>query len=304
MINIVGKRYWFYIISALILIPGIISLIAFGLNLGIEFQSGTSMTLRFDKQIEQSQLRDAFVAQGHSEATIQRTGDGDYLIRVKEITPDERQTLRGGLEKALGSTITIRDYFTVSPVIATETGRDAAIAVLIAAVFMLLYIVWAFRNMPNPFRWGTCAIIALLHDVLLVLGIFSLLGFVAGVQIDALFITGMLTVVGYSINNTVVVYDRIRENVSKGVSKDLEKVVNISVVETMGRCLNTSLTTLFVVLAIFLFGGVTIHYFILVLLLGVVVGLYDSICISGSLLVTWEKGGLKRLFSRAEKKAA
>jgi len=158
--------------------------------------------------------------------------------------------------------------------------------------------------MPNPFRWGTCAIIALLHDVLLVLGIFSLLGFIAGVQIDALFITGMLTVVGYSINNTVVVYDRIRENMSRGISKDMEKVVNISVVETISRCLNTSMTTLFVVLAIFLFGGATIHYFILVLLLGVLVGLYDSICISGSLLVTWEKGGLKGLFSRPEKKTA
>jgi preprotein translocase subunit SecF len=304
MINIIGKRFWFYILSALILVPGIISLIAFGLNLGVEFQSGTSMTLRFDKSIDQSQLRDAFAAQGHNEATIQKTGEGDYLIRVKEISPDERQTLKAGLEKTLGSTITIRDYFTVSPVIATETGRDAAIAVLIAAVFMLLYIVWAFRNMPNPFRWGTCAIIALLHDVIVVLGIFSLLGFIAHVQVDALFITGMLTVVGYSINNTVVVYDRIRENISKGISKDMEKVVNISVVETMGRCLNTSLTTLFVILAIFLFGGVTIHYFILCLLLGVLVGLYDSICISGSLLVTWEKGGFKGLFSRPEKKAA
>ena len=303
MINIIGKRFWFYIVSLLILVPGIISLIAFGFNLGVQFQSGTSMTLRFDKQIEQSQLRDAFAAQGHSEATIQRIGDGDYLVRVKEISPEERQTLREGLEKTLGSTITIRDYFSVSPVIATETGRDAAIAIMIAAVFMLLYIVWAFRNMPNPFRWGTCAVIALLHDVLMVLGIFSLLGFLTGVQIDALFITGMLTVVGYSINNTVVVYDRIRENMSKGISKDFEKVVNTSVVETMPRCLSTSLTTLFVILAIFLFGGVTIHYFILVLLLGVLIGLYDSICISGSLLVTWEKAALRKL-SSPQRKAA
>ena len=162
---------------------------------------------------------------------------------------------------------------------------------------MLLYIAWAFRRIPKSFRWGTCAIIALLHDVLLVMGIFSILGWVLGVQIDALFITGMLTIVGYSINNTVVVFDRIRENVSKGISKDFETVVNLSIMEVMGRCLNTSLTTLFVIFAIFLLGGATIHYFILVLLLGVVAGLYNSICIVGPLLVVWDKGELKKVFS-------
>ena len=151
--------------------------------------------------------------------------------------------------------------------------------------------------MPKSFRWGTCAIIALLHDVLVVMGIFSILGWTLGVQIDAMFISGMLTVVGYSINNTVVVFDRIRENVSKGISKDFETTVNISILETMGRCLNTSLTTLFPVVAIFLLGGATIHFFILTILLGIVVGAYDSICIVGQLLVVWEKGELKKLFS-------
>jgi preprotein translocase subunit SecF len=130
------------------------------------------------------------------------------------------------------------------------------------------------------------------------MGIFSILGWALSVQVDAMFITGMLTIVGYSINNTVVVFDRIRENVSKGVSKDFETTVNISVIETMGRCLNTSLTTLFAIVAIFLLGGATVHYFILVLMLGVVIGTYDSICIAGPLLVSWDKGEFRKLISR------
>jgi preprotein translocase subunit SecF len=289
MMNIVGKRNLFFIISAIIIIPGVFSLIAFGFRLGVDFQSGTSMTMKFGKDITQEQLRQGLSQLDYSEAVIQRTGQGDYVIRVKEIAADQRTQLKNDLEKQLSTTIAIRDSFTVSPIIAAETGTNAAMAIIIAAVFMLVYIVWAFRKMPKPLRWGTCAIVALLHDVLVVMGIFSILGWVAGVQIDSLFITAMLTVVGYSINNTVVVYDRIRENVRKGISRDFEATVNCSILETMTRCLNTSLTTIFAILAIFLFGGATIHYFITALLLGVVIGAYDSICISGSLLVVWER---------------
>jgi len=297
VINIVGKRYWFFLISAILIIPGIISLAIFGFKPGVEFQSGTTMTLRFDKAITQEQLRQELATEGYDEAVIQRTGEGDYIVRIKEISTEEKQALTDALQAAFDTNITIRDFFSVSPVIAAETGRNAAIAVVVAAVFMLLYIAWAFRRIPKSFRWGTCAIIALLHDVLLVMGIYSILGWALGVQVDALFITGMLTIVGYSINNTVVVFDRIRENVRKGVSKDFETTVNLSIMEVMGRCLNTSLTTLFVIVAIFLLGGATIHYFILVLLLGVVAGLYNSICIVGPLLVVWDKGELKKVFS-------
>ena len=297
MINIVGKRYWFFLISAILIIPGIISLAVFGFKPGVEFQSGTTMTLRFDKEITQEQLRQELASEGYDEAVIQRTGEGDYIVRIKEISTDEKQSLTDALQTAFDTNVTVRDFFSVSPVIAAETGRNAAVAVVVAAVFMLLYIAWAFRRIPKSFRWGTCAIIALLHDVLLVMGIYSILGWTLGVQVDALFITGMLTIVGYSINNTVVVFDRIRENVRKGVSKDFEITVNLSIMEVMGRCLNTSLTTLFVIVAIFLLGGATIHYFILVLLLGVVAGLYNSICIVGPLLVTWDKGDLKKVFS-------
>jgi len=297
MMDIVGKRYWFFFISALIIIPGIISLAVFGLEPGVDFSSGSTMTLRFDAEVEQNQLRQQLADLGYDEAMIQRTGDGDFIVRVREISAEVRQELVDGLRAELDTEVTVRDSYTVSPIIAAETGRNAAIAVGIAAVFMLFYIAWAFRRMPRPLRWGTCAIVALIHDVLVVMGIFSILGWVVGIQIDALFITGMLTVVGYSVNNTVVVFDRIRENVSKGTSKDLEVTVNSSILETLSRSLNTSVTTLFVILAIFLFGGVTIHYFILVLLIGVIAGTYSSMCIAGPLLVIWDKREWGRFFS-------
>ncbi len=289
MIDIVGKRKWFFLISGVVLLAGILSLAIFGLQPGVDFSSGTTITIRFEKDIDQGELRQELSNLGYGSATIQRTADGDYFIRLPEITPEERQTLTDDLKATLDENLTIRDYYAVSPIIATETGRNAGIAVIVAAIAMLIYIAWAFRKMPNPFRWGTCAIIALLHDVLIVVGVFSIMGWVAGVQIDALFITGMLTVVGYSINNTVVVFDRIRENYSKGVSKDFESVVNVSILETMARSMNTSLTTLFVILAIYLFGGITIKYFVLVLLIGVIAGTYSSMLIAGPLLVVWNK---------------
>ena len=299
MIDFVGKKQWFFLISAVALIVVIISLAVFKLQPGIDFTGGTSMTLHFTPQVEQSQLRQEFINLGHPEAVIQRTG-GDFFIRIKGISAQERETMMEGLEISLGSEITVRDYNTVSPSIATETARNAGIAVIIAAVAMLFYIAWAFRRMPKPFRWGTCAIIALVHNVLIVVGIFSILGRVANVEVDAMFITGVLTVVGYSINNTVVVFDRIRENMSKGISPDFGVTVNCSLMETLARSLNTTLTTLCVILALLLFGGATIHYFILVLFIGLLAGTYSSMCIAGQLLVVWEKGEWGRLLSFAK----
>jgi preprotein translocase subunit SecF len=297
MMNLVGKRKWFFLISAVVIIPGLLSLIIFGLKPGVDFSSGTTMTLRFDSPVDQADLRRQLIAQGYDSSTVQRTGEGDFFIRLGEMTPDQRQELIESLESTFKTNITVRDFYAVSPVIATETARNATIAVGVAAIFMLFYIAWAFRRMPKPYRWGICAIVALLHDVLVVMGVFSILGWLAGVQIDAMFITGMLTVVGYSVNNTVVVFDRIRENVSKGIGKDFESNVNASIFETVARSLNTSLTTLLVILAILLFGGITIRYFVLVLLIGVIAGTYSSMLIAGPLLVVWDKGGWRGFFS-------
>jgi preprotein translocase subunit SecF len=290
MIDIVGKRNWFFLISLIIIIPGLISLAVSGLKLGIDFSSGTTMTLQFTTPVDQGKLRQEMSTLGFSEATIQKTGTGDYLIRVREISTDEKNGLINGLNKDLTDNVTIRDFYAVTPLVAGEVARNAGIAIVVTSIFMLLYIAWAFRRVPNPFRWGTCAVISLLHDVLIVLGIFSILGWAVGMQVDSMFITAMLTVVGYSMHNTIVVFDRIRENFGRGISKDFAVTVNASILETIARCVNTSLTVTLVVLAIFLFGGATTKEFMLAMLLGVIAGTYNSICIAGPLLVLWDRG--------------
>ena len=295
MIDFVGKKQWFFLGSAIVIIIMIISLAAFKLQPGIDFSGGTSMTLSFTPQVEQNQLRQELTALGYPEAIVQRS-ENNFFIRIKEISPEAKEVLISGLETGFDTEILVLDYNAISPVIATHTARNAGIAVLIAAVAMLFYIVWAFRRMPSPFKWGTCAIIALIHDVLIILGIFAILGQVANVEVNAMFITAVLTIVGYSINNTVVVFDRIRENRTRGISPDFAVTVNSSLTETLARSLNTSLTTLCVVLALLLFGGATIHYFVLALLFGLLAGTYSSLCIAGPLLVIWEKKEWSQLF--------
>ena len=307
MIDFVGKKRWFFLISEILVVIGIVSLVisqvqlGAPLRLGTDFTGGTSMILQFSPPVEQSQLREEMAELGYDKATIQNAGEGNFIIHVREITSKDARELAGELGTALDSQVEITDYYLVSGTVAAKTARNAVIAVIIAAVAMMFYIVWAFRRMPSPFRWGTCAIIALIHDVFIIAGIFSILGWLAGVAIDALFITGLLAVVGYSINNTVVVFDRIRENVSRHIRPDFAETVNDSLIETLGRCLNTALTTIFVLLALFLFGGATIHYFVLVLLLGVIIGTYSSVCISSQLLVVWEKREWRALLPFAKR---
>jgi preprotein translocase subunit SecF len=291
MIDFVGKRSWFFFISAIVLIASIASLAIFGFKLAQDFTGGTSFTLEFSAPVEENQLRQEMANLGYSDATIQQRDTSSFLVSFRgEISAQETDTLQDNLETNLGTQLEVTGYSYTSAIISTNTARNAGIAVIIAAIAMLIYIAWAFRKMPRPFRWGMSAVFALLHDVAILVGIFSLLGWIVGIEINALFITAVLTVVGYSINNTVVVYDRIRENVTRGISPDFAQTVNSSIVETMGRCLNTSLTTTFAILAVFLFGGATIHYFMLALLIGVLIGTYDSICIAGELLVVWERG--------------
>jgi len=238
---------------------------------------------------------------GYPDATIQLastgTSAGNYFVSLPQITSAQETTLMTDLQTSLNSTPTPSDFTTTSASVAAQTVRYAVIAVIVAALCIMVYIAWAFRKMPRPFRWGICAIIALLHDLLVVIGIFSILGWLLNVKIDALFITGVLTVAGYSVHDTIVVFDRIRENMLKGSNKDFEKTVDFSINETFVRSLNTSLTVLFVLFALFLLGGSTIHYFVLVLLIGVITGTYSSICNASALLVVWENNEWRRFIS-------
>ena len=186
MMDFVGKKRWFFLISEILVVIGIVSLVisqiqlGAPLRLGTDFTGGTSMILQFSPPVEQSQLRQEMAELGYAEATIQNAGEGNFIIHTREITPDEARELAEKLGAELDSQVEITDYYFVSGTVAAKTARNAVIAVIIAAVAMMLYIVWAFRRMPSPFRWGTCAIIALIHDVFIIVGIFSILGWLAG----------------------------------------------------------------------------------------------------------------------------
>ncbi len=303
--NIVGKRRWFYLLSAIILIPSIISLIIPpSLFLGIEFTGGSTISVAFQEDVAEQDVRDVLSRLDHAEAIVQPSGGGEFFIRVSRLREgsveqgitSEREIIQEAFEEL--APISIMDVASVSGVVAADTVRNAFIAVVVAAFAILLYITWAFRQVPNPFRYGVAAIIALVHDVLIVVGIFSILGKAINLEVNAMFITGLLTIIGYSVNDTIVVFDRIRENVARLPAERLERNVNTSLLETLGRSLNTSVTLLITVLALLLLGGETIRNFLLVLLIGLVSDTYSSIAIASQVLVSWESGELGRTIRR------
>jgi len=297
MMDIVGKRFWFFLISGAVILVGLIFLLSSGLKMGIEFSSGSMTTLSFKGEVTQAELKLELENLGHSNAIIQGTGAGDFIIRTQELDSGSKLELEEALESRFGE-LTETEFYSISPMIAEETTRNAIIAVLIAALGILLYVTWAFRRMPKPFHYGTCAIIALVHDVLVAVGVFSIISAIFDWEINLMFITGTLAVIGYSVNNTVVVFDRIRENLTRGISPDFERVVNGSLIETLGRSINTSLTTLLVALALLLFVGVQIQNFAVVLIIGIIAGTFSSLFIAPTLLVVWEKGEWGRFIGK------
>jgi len=288
MFDIIGKRFWFFAISGIVILVGIISLLTVGLPSGIEFSSGSMLTVKFEEPVEYDHFKDELNNMGYTDAIIQSAGEGQFLIRTHELSDAEKTELEETLSGSFGE-LTEAQFSSVSPQVASETVHNAAIAVAIAAVGILLYVTWAFRRMPRPLHYGTCAIVALVHDALIAMGVFSIVGAILGWEMNLMFITGLLAVIGYSVNNTVVIFDRIRENLTKGIGATFEDVVNNSLVETLSRSVNTSLTTLVVVLALLLFVGATIQNFVVVLIIGVIAGTFSSVCIAPSLLVVWDK---------------
>ncbi len=299
MFDFVGKKRYFFVLSATIILIGIIFFAINGIPWGIDFTGGTVMTVEFDKSVEKGDVESAFTAIGHDEVIIQDTGDNAFIVRSKELEDSERLELIDSLE-AMGLTET-PSFNLVSDPIAKEKASGAVWAVVIAAIGILLYISWAFRKLPKPFRYGICAIIALVHDVLIALAVFVILGSALDLEINLMFITGLLTVIGYSVNDTIVVFDRIRENMGRVARQGFETVVNNSLVETLNRSLNTSFTTLIVLFAVYLFVGEAIESFILVLIVGVISGTYSSIFIASQFLVVWETGAARKLLKRGSR---
>ncbi len=311
--NFVGKRRWFLLFSMALILIGIASmLVPPGFRIGTEFTSGSALTVTFVEPVPQDQVRNVMAEMGHPQAVIQRVGDRGFLVRTRTLEEAdssagaESTSERKRIEDRLGEIqeIETTELFAVSPVVARETVRNAAIAIGFAAVAILFYITWAFRLVPNPFRMGAAAIMAAVHDVLIVVGLFSILGKFMNVEINAMFITGILTVVGYSVHDTIVVFDRIRENTERRVSRDLETTVNISIMETLGRSLTTSITTVTVVVAPLLLGGPTIQSLLFTLLIGILTGTYSSIFIASQILVVWEKREWRQLFRRGSAEPA
>ena len=295
--NIVGKRKWYFLISALVLIPGIISLIIPpAVQPGIDFSSGSAFEVTFRQSVEEEPVRAAMADADHGDARIQKLSASTMFIRTKELQEGERDEIQAVLEQSVAPVDFISKVETVSPEVAGETVRNAVIAVMVAAVGILLYITWAFRRIPGSFRYGVAAVLALVHDVLIIIGIFSILGKVIGLEVNVMFVVGLLAVAGYSVNDTIVVFDRIRENVSRDIDRPLAESVNISIMESMGRSLGTSLTTTFALLALILIGGLTLREFLLVLLIGTIAGTYSSIFIASQFLVMWEMGEIGRFF--------
>ncbi|MFH0846775.1 MAG: protein translocase subunit SecF [Chloroflexota bacterium] len=286
--DIVGRKKWFLSVTAIYILVAVFLTAVFGLKSGIEFSSGSILTLNFEKEMGQSELKQALARAGYPGAIVQLTSKGDFIVRTPELTSEAKTALESALGGELGEVKEV-EFKSVSPMIAAETTRNTIIAVVVASFGIMLYLAWAFRQMPSPFLYGVGAVIALAHDSLVSIGVFSLLGRFYNWEINLMFIMGILAVIGYSVNNTVVVFDRIRENATRGLSRDFDTLVNYSISETLGRCINTSLTTLIMILALLLFIGSTIRNFAVVLMVGLIAGTFSSSFLAPLLLVLWQK---------------
>jgi preprotein translocase subunit SecF len=290
MLHIIDKKWWYFIFSGLVIIPGLISLVVWGLKPGIDFTGGTLLEVRLQKG-NTDQVKKTISDQKIDIGSLQQTGNYTYLLRSKSIDKDQNKKLQDEMKSQFGTVEELR-YETVGPSIGQETTLNAVKAVIVASIVIVLYIAFAFRHIPKPyssFKFGVCALVALIHDVLVVIGIFSIFGHFFNVEIDSLFITALLTVMGFSVHDTIVVFDRIRENLGKMDRVSFAIIVNESIVQTLARSLSTSLTVLFTLLALLLFGGESIHWFLVALLIGVTSGTYSSIFNAAPLLVLWEE---------------
>jgi preprotein translocase subunit SecF len=313
-----GKRKWFFIVSGILTLLCIIFILPvgpFGLAWGIEFTGGSSLTVTFsDVNITQSELQAEMAGLGHGEAVIQRTEDNNFIITLNELKQSmqdpatgemisEAELIRSTLEQKFGE-LDIISSQGVSGGYSKSVASNAIIAVIIAWVAMIIYIAFAFRKLVHSVRYGVCAVIGLLHDVIVVLGLYAILGNAFPLEVNMMFIAGILTVIGYSINNTIIVFDRIRENYLKNPGAPLEETFNRGITETLGRNINTSFTVILVCIALLALGGETVRDFMIILTVGVIVGTYSSIAIASALLIEWEKGSLGRVLGRLNPRRA
>jgi preprotein translocase SecF subunit len=308
MFNIVEKRRWYFIFSAILLALSVAAMVVSTgqfsqpMRLGIDFTGGSIFKLKFDRAVGEDDIRTVFVDYGLESAIVQPLGvpeDHTWQVRTRGVTANEVGNLLSTLEEQVGTID--RDaltFDTVEPSVGGEVARAAGFAILVAALVIVAFMWFSFRRVPHAFRYGVCTIAGMTHNLLIAFGFYALMGLLAGWEVDALFLTAILTVIGFSVQDVIVVFDRIRENIPRYKTESFERVVNRSILETIHRSLATQLNAMFVMVAIILFGGATIKPFIATMLVGMVSETYSAIFIAVPLLVVWEKAAMRRATAR------
>jgi preprotein translocase subunit SecF len=306
MLNIIGKRYYYFAFSLFIIVPGMIILFTRGIPLAIDFTGGTLIEVRFESGNVPlpAEVVSLYNDLGVDDILVQTTGEGTLVARSSFLDDQTRAQIIDTMEKQFSDTVVLLRLDSVGPIIGQEVAGRAFLAVSVAAAIVVFYIAFAFRGVQNAFRYGICAIIAMVHDVLIVISITAIGSVVAGWQIDALYLTALLTVIGFSAQDTIVVFDRIRENSNIFRRLEFETLVNHSIVQTLERSINTQLMTVeFILLALVLFGGITLREFALVMLVGLISGTYSSIFIAAPSLVVWQNHEWRNWFRRGQAQA-
>lgn len=299
MMHIIEKRNWYYVLSLIIILPGLVSLALFGLNPSIDFTGGSRITLLFPQTVSnQTKQKVSMILDDQKirVATIQQGGK-ELFIKSEPIDEKENTLLMQRVQKELGD-VKQEEFATVGPTVGSEITANAVKAMVISSLLIVLYTAWSFKEVPKPassWRFGVCAVVALVHDVLVLVGVFSILGHFFHVEVDSLFVTAVLTVIGFSVHDTIVVFDRVRENLHRVSGHPFARIVNDSILQTISRSLNTSLTAMLVLITLLLFGGESIKWFVVALLIGIGSGTYSSIFNAAQLLVTWEEWDKKRV---------
>ena len=297
--NILGKRYIFFGVSLLIIISGLILLALGKAPLSIDFKGGSLLEVSFtDKAPQPSEIIGIYEASDLKDVQVQTSDTGSYIIRSQFLNNEQRDAILSALTSKIGAVEVIR-FDSVGPSIGEQVTTRGAIAVTVASLLVVLFIAWSFRGVQNAFRYGICAILAMIHDVAIIFAVAGFGGLLFGWEIDSLFLTALLTVIGFSMQDTIVVFDRIRENSNIYRRLDFETLVNHSIVQTLQRSINTQLMTVeFLLLSLAMFGGVTLQEFASILLIGLLSGTYSSIFIAAPILVLWEKREWQTWFKR------
>jgi preprotein translocase subunit SecF len=290
MLHFVERKWVYFALSGLLIVPGLVFLLLGGLKPGIEFKGGTLLDVRFAGPPAVSDVHDVMVGLGRAEAVVQAAEGGRIEIRTFEMKPDDVVAAQKALADRFGANLKDLSSSVVSPSFSGELIQNAVRSITLASFLIVFLIAFAFRNFGwAAFRYGIAAIIALLHDAAVVLGLFAALGFFFNVEIDSLFVTAVLTIIGFSVHDTIVVFDRIRENLRLNPGEALNPVINFSIMQTVTRSVITSLTVVFTLLALFLFGGFSMRNFALALLVGIISGTYSSIFNASQIVSLWQE---------------